>query len=113
MENAIPGISIINIVTLGDNFGDIRVTYVTSSYVDFFLSSREEFTNNAILSEKVWIKPAQRNEFLSMPVTKELFMAPKVGLKRQESFLDEAVQQVLKPYNPAFQYRGSCSCLIS
>ncbi|NIM98369.1 MAG: hypothetical protein GTO24_09915 [candidate division Zixibacteria bacterium] len=55
LENAIPGIFVINAITLESSLEDIGVTYVNPSFADLFRSEAGEFVDRPILPEVYWV----------------------------------------------------------
>ncbi len=109
VENAIPGLFIINAIALGDILEDIKVTYVNSSFADSFRSSKGNFMNNVILPEKCWVDPRQRKEYLSVLITNGAVQGIEVKLTRSDGshFWVKLFSKILRFHDRAFQIQGT------
>lgn len=109
VENAVPGMFISSVTSLGNDLEDIKVTYVNSSFADLFRSSKENFVNNVILPEKCWIDPRQRKEYLSVLITNGAVQGIEVELTRSDGshFWVKLFSKILKFHDRAFQIQGT------
>jgi class 3 adenylate cyclase len=109
LENAIPGVFVINAITLGNSFDDLRVSYVNQSLADLFKSSREEFIDSPILSEKYWADPEQRRKYLRALRNDWAVQGVEVELRRSDEshFWVKLFSRVLKFNDNAFQIQGT------
>lgn len=109
VDNAIPGLFIINAIALGDDLEDIRVTYVNSSFAGLFKASREEFVNSVVLPEKYWVNHEQRGKYLAALRKDGAVHGIEVELKRSDKtrFWVKLFSKVLKFHDRAFQIQGT------
>jgi class 3 adenylate cyclase len=109
LENAIPGVFIISTISLGDSFEDLKVGYVNPSFANLFGVPDEAFVNNAILPERYWVRPEERESYLAALRRDGAVQGIEVELKRpdQSRFWVRLFSKVLKFHDAAFQVQGT------